>query len=159
MRPIVLIPAYKPTIMLCSIVQQLIFLGISKIVIVDDGSGKDCDTIFSELDKQIEAEVIRHAVNRGKGAALRTGFRYIMDRYPQALGVITADADGQHLPKDIYNIKLSLIAHPHSLILGSRCFDKNIPFRSMVGNTCTRLIIQRFFKLPITDTQTGLYTC
>src|SRR5262249_16736655 len=92
MNVAVLIPAYRPDCALPRLVEQLSADGYRAIVVVDDGSGPDYAALFAELDR---ATVLRHAVNLGKGAALKTGFNHILCDYPDAAGVVTADADGQ----------------------------------------------------------------
>jgi hypothetical protein len=75
---------------------------------------------------------------------------------PDKTGVITADADGQHTPKDIGRLIAAMEQTPDALILGARQFDKDVPFRSMLGNKTTRVLMRILLGLKITDTQTGL---
>ena len=88
---IVLIPAYKPDEKFISFTRELLATGCT-VVAVDDGSGKDCRPFFVKA-QTMGVHVIAHKVNRGKGAALRTGFQYITEHFPNADGVITADCD------------------------------------------------------------------
>lgn len=59
---------------------------------------------FAETAALPGVRLIRHAANRGKGAALKTAFAEILRAFPDAAGVVTADADGQHLPEDIRRV-------------------------------------------------------
>ncbi|WP_290776388.1 bifunctional glycosyltransferase family 2/GtrA family protein [Anaerofustis sp.] len=151
-NPVILIPAYKPDEKLINVVKELIDKG-EKVLIVNDGSGSDFEMIFNTV-KSMGCTVLNHDTNKGKGRALKTGFQYCIENN---LSAITADADGQHLPKDIINIAKILDENPDKMILGVRHFDDTTPMRSLIGNTITRKI----FKLlnngnEITDTQTGL---
>jgi putative flippase GtrA len=71
-------------------------------------------------------------------------------------GVVTADADGQHLPEDILKVASTLEANPGCLVLGARKFDREVPMRSLIGNTLTRYIFFFLVGKKISDTQTGL---
>ena len=148
LSPAILIPAYNPDEKLLALLKELDgkFGGI---VIVDDGSTKGRE-IFPEAAKYAE-KVLVHEKNRGKGAALKTGFAYIGDR-----DVITVDADGQHKPADIAKIAKALETQRDGLVLGVRSFTGKVPFRSRFGNFWTRLFFFLMTGLSIRDTQTGL---
>lgn len=96
-------------------------------------------------------KVLTHSVNRGKGAALKTGFDYLAD-----VNIITADADGQHTPEDIVRIAEALKTYEHGLVLGVRSFTGKVPFRSRFGNWWTRIWFFVLTRLWVRDTQTGL---
>lgn len=147
----VLIPAYKPDRRLNQLVDDLLAFGFSRLVVVDDGGGEPFREIFNDL--QGKAEVLVHEVNRGKGAALKTGLAHIMKT--PGVAVVTADADGQHTPTDVAKIADALIARPEALVLGSRD-KKQMPPRSKVGNTLTCGVFGLTTGLWISDTQTGL---
>ena len=59
---------------------------------------------------------------REKGAALKTGIAALMQN-ESVLGVVTADADGQHTLKDITHIISEMIAHPGVFVIGARAFS------------------------------------
>ncbi len=153
----VLIPAYNPETLLCRLVQELSAEGFRRIVVVNDGSGESSAEVFRTLEADGLCTVISHAVNTGKGAALKLGLDYLYSRYPECRNIITADADGQHSPEDIRRLAEEAEHHPDCLILGVRSFDReNVPFRSMIGNKTTRLLMRLFLGLAVSDTQTGL---
>lgn len=112
---------------------------------------------FAETAALPGVRLIRHAANRGKGAALKTAFAEILRTFPDAAGVVTADADGQHLPEDIRRVAAASAAHADRVTLGVRSFGgRSVPFRSRLGNLWT---CGEFFLLTgiwIRDTQTGL---
>ncbi|MDD5596366.1 MAG: bifunctional glycosyltransferase family 2/GtrA family protein [Victivallaceae bacterium] len=151
---VVLIPAYKPEQHLVKLIQDLHALGQRDIIVVDDGSGKEFDSIFAEISSQ--CTVLRHAVNCGKGRALKTGFNYFLLNYPNAVGVVTADADGQHRPEDIIKIAGLLKKERNKMILGVREFGSGVPLRSKIGNILTKYVFFVMVGLKISDTQTGL---
>lgn len=155
MKPVIIIPAYKPDSTLISLIQDLITKQQS-IIVVNDGSGQHYTHIFAELEKMTSVTVLHHAVNLGKGQALKTAFNYFLTHYQDCPGVVTADADGQHLSIDIQKIAEELAQNPLSLILGARTFKKGVPFRSRFGNNLTRLIFRALIGQSLQDTQTGL---
>jgi glycosyltransferase involved in cell wall biosynthesis len=147
----VLIPAYKPDRRLNQLVDDLHAAGFHRIVVVDDGGQEPFREIFNDLEGK--AEVLIHEVNRGKGAALKTGLAHIMKT--PGISVVTADADGQHTPSDVALIANELIAKPDTLVLGVR--DKSqMPPRSKAGNTLTCGVFALTCGKWISDTQTGL---
>ena len=155
--PVAIIPAYKPMPVVINIAQELIKSNaFQSIICINDGSGKEYDEIFNELIN-IGVKVEYHAVNLGKGTALKTGFNAALHYFPESCGVVTLDADGQHLSKDVINIAQELLQNSNSLITGGRVFDgKNIPLRSRFGNKLTKVIFKLFTGVSINDTQTGL---
>lgn len=152
---VILIPAYNPEPSLIQLCEELKKIGFSKILVVNDGSQQRCLPIFDDLiNKGII--VYHHPINLGKGGALKTGFIAIRNFFNEYDGVITADADGQHLPKDIKNLAISLHSNNSDLILGVRQFHGNIPLRSKFGNNLTKSLLFAFTGMKLKDTQTGL---
>ena len=145
----VLIPAYNPDEKLLALLPKL-KERFSRIVIVDDGSVKGRE-IFPQAEKYAE-KILVHERNRGKGAALKTGFAYLGD----STDVITADSDGQHTPEDIAKVAEGLRNHRDGLVLGVRSFSGKVPLRSRFGNWWTRWFFFLMTGLMIRDTQTGL---
>ena len=155
--PVVVIPAYKPSPALPESVQHLLASNaIAAVVVVNDGSGPDYATIFAELRAMPSVTVLDHAVNLGKGAALKTGLNHVACAFPDAAGAVTADADGQHTAADILKTAASLAGTAQALILGARRFEGEVPLRSKFGNVLTRYIMRGVTGQKITDTQTGL---
>lgn len=126
----------------------------ANFLIVDDGSEQSIKQIIA--DKVPDYRSLNHPRNLGKGAAIKTAASFITNNMAEVKGMITVDSDGQHLIKDIEKVCQNAIRHPDSLILGARKFDTNQPLKSKVGNYVTSLIFQIFFKIFISDTQTGL---
>ncbi|MFT4112580.1 glycosyltransferase [Silvibacterium sp.] len=163
----VLIPAWRPTEALEQLVEELRKQGSFQILVIDDGSGSAYQPIFDRLAASGVA-VRRHAVNLGKGRALKTGFNTLLTDFPGCIGVVTADADGQHTPHDIARVARALEASTANdgkrAVLGVRSLnanvdanaDANVPLRSRFGNTLTRHVFAFIVGVRITDTQTGL---
>jgi dolichol-phosphate mannosyltransferase len=125
-------------------------------VIVDDGSGPDFAPTFERLCAMTDVIVLRHAVNLGKGAALKTALNHAACDHAGAVGVVTADADGQHAPEDVVKTAAELVANPTRLVLGCREFTGDVPARSKIGNVATRYVMWATTGQFLTDTQTGL---
>lgn len=152
-QSVVLVPSYQPGEALLDTVNKLLAANFA-VVIVDDGSEEKYQTVFDQLSKKVH--LLRHDVNRGKGAGLKTGLRYIQDNFHNST-VITADADGQHSVDDIEKMARSYRLHSGSLLLGARTFENgNIPFKSKFGNLITRKVFSLVTKQRLRDTQTGL---
>lgn len=150
----VLIPSYQPTLKLLWLIEKIKHLCSFDIVIVDDGSGADYRKVF-QVAGEYGCTVLTHPVNRGKGRALKTGFKYIKEQ-GETEGVVCADSDGQHLPEDIIKISEEISRYSRHIILGSRHFKGKVPFRSRFGNTVTRKMFSFATGLQLYDTQTGL---
>lgn len=156
MIPIVIIPAYNPDEKLLKLVLQLNELHM-KVVIVDDGSKPECKQQMEVLAALHLADLCVHPQNRGKGAALKTGYTFAMQRYPDTTGFVTADADGQHSPTDIAKVAFALEKAPDTFILGVRNFNQvDVPFKSRWGNKITSFVFLLSTRKRCKDTQTGL---
>jgi glycosyltransferase involved in cell wall biosynthesis len=153
---IVLIPAYNPGDSLLHLVAALIALDFRRIVVINDGSAPSCRGIFDQLATFDGCQVVHHAMNLGKGRALKTGFNHCCVNFPDALGIVTADADGQHLPEDIRKVAVALWQDPSALGLGARAFTSGVPLRSLIGNLTTRYVFKLLIGGNLTDTQSGL---
>lgn len=153
----IIIPAYKPDHKCEKLINEILAAGFQKIIVVDDGSGPEYAAFFDSLLPIPEVTVLRHAANQGKGRALKTAFHYILNQNLPYEGVITADADGQHLVSDMLKISRQLEQTPDHFVLGVRDFThKDVPFRSRFGNRFTRLLFRLSTGTSLTDTQTGL---
>jgi glycosyltransferase involved in cell wall biosynthesis len=157
MNTAILIPAYEPDDKLIDLIIELSNMQFPVIMVVNDGSSEKCDEVFRTLEKISCCTVIHHKVNKGKGAALKTGFSSILGVHIKVAGCITVDADGQHLPEDILKIAKVFDKNSSALVLGCRDFSaKNVPAKSRFGNLLTRTVYKLSTGKAITDTQTGL---
>jgi putative flippase GtrA len=151
----ILIPAYKPGESLPGLIRALLDLGVRRIVVVNDGSGPEFQETFHAISLP-GVHLVEHAVNLGKGAALKTGLNFAMVLFPGCRGVVTADADGQHHPEDIVRVAALLDEHPDTMVLGVRSFGERVPLRSRLGNDVTRVLMRLVMGQNLADTQTGL---
>ena len=156
----VIIPAYEPDERLIGLLEDFRKENIRDVVIVNDGSGESYAEIFDRAGLLLEGiggTILTHEVNRGKGRALKTAFSYVLECYPDAIGVVTADSDGQHTVECIRSVRRRLEEKPSSLVLGVRTFDgEDIPWKSAFGNKLTMRVLAYVSGVRVSDTQTGL---
>ena len=138
-----------------TLVEQLLKDNYSAIIVVDDGGGEAFADMFKQAEK-MGCVLLTHEQNKGKGAALKTGLTYYMNHFKGGIGVVTADADGQHTPSDILKVADALTENADALIMGCRAFGKEVPFKSKAGNLITRFIYRCLSGMKLSDTQTGL---
>lgn len=122
-KTILLIPAYQPEKTILKLLEALVCSRdlsdpdaarrheagkgrdpvLEAVFVVDDGSGEEYRDLFDAAQK-LGCHVVRHEKNRGKGAAIRTGMHAAVGLYGPDVHIVTADADGQHLPADILRV-------------------------------------------------------
>lgn len=157
---VILIPTLNPEPNFITFTKNLLKNDNINLIIVNDGSAKETKYIFSELSKLKNCKILTHDNNKGKGCALKTGFKYYLENYKEngTTGIITADSDGQHTIEDILEIAELLKSETNkTLIIGSRNFkNKNVPFKSKFGNILTSHLFKLLYKKKINDTQSGL---
>jgi len=157
MKFAILIPAYEPDEKLLHLVHDLIKMPFPHVFVIDDGSSKKCEAIFEKIERIDKCTVLHHSINQGKGAALKTGMQTILEQDNLYAGCITVDADGQHLPEDIWRVAAAAEASSNCLVLGSRNFNQeNVPTKSRLGNLITRKVVGLLSGISVSDTQTGL---
>jgi len=147
---IILIPAYNEE----ENIQEIILRAkktkaFDKIIVVDDGS---IDRT-SLLAKKSKAIVLKHKKNRGKGEALKTGFKYILKRISNFDYVAIIDADLQYTPEE--SVKLIKSIKNADFVIGYRNFSK-VPFRHKLGNIVWRKTFNLLFGTSFKDTNCGL---
>ena len=155
MKIVPIIPSLNPDNKLERLVDELIENNFKKIIIVNDGSSDK--EIFDKLEKKEECIILTHDINKGKGCALKTAFKYyqesLMDEYS---GVITLDSDGQHSVSDVINIS-NVLTDNDMFVLGTRLFNtKETPLRNKTGNRITSYVFKWLYGVYLKDTQTGL---
>ena len=147
----VVIPTYNNGGTLREVVERVLAYS-TNVIVVNDGCTDDSKDILDSFGKRIT--VIDYGKNRGKGYALKQGFKKA-----KALDfdyALTLDSDGQHYPEDIPLFVKALEQHPGALIVGSRNLNQeNMPG----GNTFANKFSNFWFKvqtgLSLPDTQTG----
>ncbi len=120
---------------------------LNHVVVVDDGSWDGT----SQAAFEAGATVLRHLVNMGKGAALKTGFDYALSHGAEYL--LALDGDGQHRPEEI---PLLLSRLPGcDLVFGARMMSKDMPALLKFGNRSINSITKLLFGIKLKDTQSG----
>ncbi len=156
-KVVVLVPAYEPSEELLRLVAALRRREYT-VVIVNDGSRSEASLQILHGFSTEDCFVISHAVNLGKGRAIKTGINYIIDHFPNADAMVTVDADGQHTPDAVDDcVNAYYQSGKNKMILGVRRFDKRtVPLRSRFGNKVTRIAMKFLCGVDVSDTQTGL---
>lgn len=148
-KTFIIIPAYNEASVIGGVIDELMSQGYKDIIVVDDGSTDD--TYLKAKEKGIV--VLRHILNRGKGAAVKTGIEAA--KILKAQSVVTFDGDGQHEPKDIK--KALTLLEKYDVILGRRDFSqKHIPLFKKIGNFLGNLITWFVYGLWVADSQSGM---
>lgn len=149
-KPLCVIPVYNHAATLLPLVQQARDW-IADVLVVDDGS-TDAD-----IGKMLAGEpvtVIRHAANRGKGAALLTALAAARERGFSHL--VTFDADGQHAPADLPLFLEAIRRTPAAVVVGVRDFTvPNVPQASRFGRSFSNFWIALETGVMCADTQCG----
>ena len=146
----IVIPSYQAGPSIGDVVRRAIAVSSPEsVLVIDDGSTDETGANAREAG----AEVIRHEQNRGKGAALQTGFAELLSRGVD--GVVTIDADGQHLPEEIHKL-LAIAEEGADLVLGVRdhLFGEMSRLRR-TSNSISTGLISFAANFQVSDVQTG----
>jgi len=150
MKTIVIIPAFNESKYISSILCSVINF-VDNIVLIDDGSTDKTAEIAKQVSDKIC--VLRHRINLGKGAALKTGCLAALKL--EADIIITMDADGQHKPEDIPRFTKEIQENDVDIVFGSRKIGEGMPYMMRVGNKFLSVIVNLLFRVYISDTQSG----
>lgn len=145
----VLLPAYNEEVSIASMV-LLSLQYADEVIVIDDGSSDRT----SEVSRLAGATVLPHTTNKGKGAALKTGFKYAQD-YDI---IVTIDADGQHNPSEIPDVIKPIMEDRADIVNGSRYIagkDTTTPTYRRVGQTVLDNATYLASGVKLTDTQSG----
>ena len=147
---LVLIPAYNAGLTISELIERTSkFVNKSDIVVVDDGSKDQTSTIAQRAG----AVVLKHKRNKGKGEALKTGFRYALEKNYNVL--ITMDADLQHDPESIPDF-VRMAENTSGIIIGTRKRNlKIMPFARWLTNNLTSAIVSVLSGQSVRDSQSG----
>jgi glycosyltransferase involved in cell wall biosynthesis len=121
------------------------------VIVIDDGSRDETATVA----KKVGAIVLRHPINRGQGAALKTGFEYAKIHNYDV--VVTFDADGQHRPEEIEPMVNMLFSEKVDVVLGSRFLGSatNMRFSRKLTLKLGILFTRIVSRIKLTDTHNG----
>jgi glycosyltransferase involved in cell wall biosynthesis len=123
---------------------------VERVIVIDDGSQDGS----ADVAARAGATVLKHEVNRGKGGALKTGFAYVLEQGFD--GVVTLDADGQHLPSEIPKLIAARRETSADIIIGGRAhlFGEMLPRRRM-ANRFASWAISKGSGARVDDSQSG----
>jgi glycosyltransferase involved in cell wall biosynthesis len=147
----VIIPAFNAEETIGAVIAGVAkYITSENIVVVDDGSSDTTASVAASFGVQ----VLSHPVNRGKGAALQTGFDFTLQSSLKA--VITLDADLQHPPGFIPQFLGLYSSGDYDIIIGSRLHaKKGMPFHRILSNTITTFLVSARTAKKIADSQSG----
>ncbi len=146
----IIIPIFNEGSVINEVVKEIKRANLQAIIIVVDDGSNDSS---SQKAKDASVMVIKHMINRGKGAAVKTGMEAA--KILGADAVITMDGDGQHNPKDI-NKMLKLINQGYDVVLGSRLKNpKGMPLYKIIANYIGNFFTWLIYGLWVTDSQSG----
>ena len=150
MKTLCVIPVYNHAATLAPLVRQC-RKRVADVLVVDDGS---TDADLAALLAGAEVTLLRHAENRGKGAALLTALAFARERGFSHL--VTLDADGQHAPSDLPLFLEAVRRAPDALVVGVRDFSvPNVPKSSQFGRSFSNFWIALETGVVCADTQCG----
>ena len=141
-----LIPAYNEEIAIQTVVRET--MQYLPVLVADDGSTDSTLLLATEAG----AITVQNDQNLGKGAALRNGFRYALEKGYRA--VLILDADGQHDPHEIPLFIKSYQQNKSNLIIGMRDFAQ-MPFTRRLANSLGSVLANRLTREPLHDNQSG----
>ena len=145
----VLIPCLNEEAAIESVVRSVLALH-APVIVIDDGS----DDRTTDIGAGLPVTLLRHTSRRGKGEALRSGFREAIRQGYDA--VLTMDGDGQHLAADIPRILAAAERYPQHLVIGARLLDRTRqPKGRRRANAVADWGISWACAQPVADTQSG----
>lgn len=149
MKTIAVIPAFNDIKQLPDVIRQA-SLHVDHVVVVDDGSR---EALAKHLPVDQRVTILRHIINLGKGAALKTGAIWaIHQQYDLAVFI---DADGQHDPNEIPALLQPLTNSQVDIVFGTRKFHGRMPFVARFGNMFLTKVMQTLYRIQVDDTQSG----
>jgi glycosyltransferase involved in cell wall biosynthesis len=149
-RIAVVIPVYNHESKVAQVVREALKLHLP-LFIIDDGS---TDSTYDRIKDISPVTIIRHGTNRGKGAAILTGFTAA---FPSADWIITMDADGQHCPENVWNLIRAVSDGERPIVVGLRegMDHRHVPWSSRFGRVFSNFWVRASGGPDIRDTQSG----
>ncbi len=146
----VIIPTYNNNTTIATVIKSVLQY-TSNIIVVNDGCTDNTSEILKEFSN---IEIRKYPKNKGKGFALRYGFKEALKHgYEYA---ITIDSDGQHMASDLPKFIAALKENPKAIIIGARNMNQeNVPGKSSFGNKFSNFWIKLETGYDMPDTQSG----
>lgn len=151
MKIFVVIPSYNEAERIGQVLQDLSALPY-QVVVVDDGSVDQTRAVV----KKYSIDYLRHKINRGQGAALRTGTDYALNQGADI--IVHFDADGQFLVREISEVIQPLLSGDYDIVIGSRFLGRQSEMpklKKYIYFPLAHLVNFLFFKIKTTDPQGG----
>jgi glycosyltransferase involved in cell wall biosynthesis len=144
------IPVYNHEQTVADVVKRAMALNVP-VVVVDDGS---TDSTFERIKDLQGLWILRHRFNRGKGAALMTGFSKAAELADWA---ITLDADGQHNPEDARSLMRAIPEDLRPIVIGRRTGMQgvDVPWTSRFGRGFSNFWVRMAGGPAVEDSQSG----
>lgn len=147
---VILVPAFNEQSVILDVLRDIRLAGYPDILVVDDGSS---DATYEKAQQAEGVIALRHFINRGKGAAVKTGIE--ATKILGATVVVTMDGDGQHDPRDIAGM-VALVDNGYDVVLGTRVMDPaTMPFWKIIANKSGNFFTWLLYGLWVTDSQSG----
>jgi UDP-N-acetylglucosamine---dolichyl-phosphate N-acetylglucosaminyltransferase len=147
----IVLPAYNESKIIREVIKEIQDAGYQKIILVDDGSTDDTYKVASAIPGII---ALRHKINRGKGAATKTGIEAV--KMLDASLVVTLDSDGQHNPEDIARLIQPILDGKCEVSLGTRLKNpKGMPWYKILANHIGNAVTWYIYGLWVSDSQSG----
>ncbi len=147
----IVLPAYNEAKIIRDVIKEIQEAGYENVILVDDGSSDDTFKVARGIPGII---ALRHKINRGKGAATKTGIEAA-----KKLGariVVTLDSDGQHNPHDIKALIKPLEEGRYDVALGTRLKNpKGMPWYKILANHIGNAVTWYIYGLWVSDSQSG----
>ena len=146
----IIVPAYNEEDNIGDVIKRLRNSIKGKIIVIDDASKDNT----GKIAKKNGALVIRHKENKGKGEALVTGFREILENRPKIEYVVIIDADSQYDPEDVPKL-IDALKKGNDYVVGARYWKRDVPFRHRFANFLWRKSFNFFFGTDLLDSNCG----
>lgn len=148
------VPAYNEQNTVSQIIEGIAENGY-KVILVNDGSADNTLKLAIESKRKYPNQifVVSHAINRGLGAALKTGMTVALNK--GAKYIVTFDADGQHEISDIPGVCKPLQEGKADVVIGSRPFE-DMPISKSFANIVMNALTLIFYGRKVKDSQSGL---
>jgi len=140
----IIVPVYNENFRAVDTIKNVLLNCTGKVIVVDDGSVDDTWKILNDsFGKDRRVHLLRHLINLGKGAAMKTGV--LMAWKVKSDGVVFIDSDGQHNPKYLKKFESELAKY--DLVFGYRCLNGEMPFIRKYGNILAKALVKVLFNV------------